>query len=156
MILHEIFREVSCFPRNISCYIAECWFPLGQCGSHTVRKVLADFAVCNWSSYCKALCDVKVSQIEENGRTFRQIEPSNSIISYISNSACSYLKSPLYPLLSPGQEAATEPLVSSWNASQAVVLHFVCLGWWADPRGLPGSSSDGGRRQCRQVFRGCW
>ena len=30
-ILHEIFRVVSRFPRNISCYIAENRLPLGQC-----------------------------------------------------------------------------------------------------------------------------
>ena len=32
MILHELFRLVSRFPRYISCYIAESqWLPLGQC-----------------------------------------------------------------------------------------------------------------------------
>ena len=31
MILHEIFRVVSRFPRYISCYIAENRFPLRQC-----------------------------------------------------------------------------------------------------------------------------
>ena len=31
MILHELFRVVSRFPRYISCYIAENGFPLGQC-----------------------------------------------------------------------------------------------------------------------------
>ena len=31
MILHEIFRGVSRFPRYFSCYIAENWFSLGQC-----------------------------------------------------------------------------------------------------------------------------
>ena len=31
MILHELFRLVSRFPRYISCYIAENRFPLGQC-----------------------------------------------------------------------------------------------------------------------------
>ena len=31
MILHEIFRVVSRFPHYISCYIAESRFPLGQC-----------------------------------------------------------------------------------------------------------------------------
>ena len=31
-ILHEIFRVVSRFPRNISCYILENRLPLGQCG----------------------------------------------------------------------------------------------------------------------------
>ena len=31
MILHEIFRVVSGFPRYISCYIAENGIPLGQC-----------------------------------------------------------------------------------------------------------------------------
>ena len=31
MILHEIFRVVSRFPRYISCYIAENLFSLGQC-----------------------------------------------------------------------------------------------------------------------------
>ena len=30
MILHEIFRVVSRFPRYISCYIAVNRFPLGQ------------------------------------------------------------------------------------------------------------------------------
>ena len=46
------------------------------------RKVLADFAICDWWRYCKALCDVNFSQIEENGRTFFHIELSNRIISY--------------------------------------------------------------------------
>ena len=32
------------------------------CG-HTVRKVLLDFAVWDRRRYCKALCDVKFSQI---------------------------------------------------------------------------------------------
>ena len=36
--------------------------------SSTVRKVLADFAVCDWRPYCKALCDVKSRQIKGNGR----------------------------------------------------------------------------------------
>ena len=44
---------------------------------YTVRKVLADFAVCD---YCKALCDEKFSQIEGNGRKFRHLELSNSVI----------------------------------------------------------------------------
>ena len=35
---------------------------------HTVRKVYADFAVCDVLRYCKAVCDVKFSQVEENGR----------------------------------------------------------------------------------------
>ena len=37
---------------------------------HTVRKFLADFAVCDWRRFCKALCDVKFSQIEGNYRIF--------------------------------------------------------------------------------------
>ena len=45
--------------------------------SHTVRKFLADFAVCDWWHYCKALCDVKFRQIEGKGRKFCQIELSN-------------------------------------------------------------------------------
>ena len=45
-----------------------------QEGTRTVRKVLADFAVCD--CYCKALCDVKFRQLEGNGRTFRHIELS--------------------------------------------------------------------------------
>ena len=35
MILHEIFRVVSRFPRYISCYIAESRSPLGQCAAAT-------------------------------------------------------------------------------------------------------------------------
>ena len=34
----------------------------------TVRNVLADFAVCDWIRYCKALCDVEFSQIEWNSQ----------------------------------------------------------------------------------------
>ena len=45
----------------------------------TVRKVLEDFAVQNLN--LKALCDVKFRQIEVNGRKFRHIELSNSVIS---------------------------------------------------------------------------
>ena len=44
---------------------------------HTVRKVLADFAECDWWHYCKALCDVKFCQIAGNGRKFSHIELSN-------------------------------------------------------------------------------
>ena len=36
----------------------------------TARKVLADFAECDFGRYCKALCDVKFCQIEGNGRKF--------------------------------------------------------------------------------------
>ena len=39
--------------------------------AYTVRTVLADFAVCDWWRYCKALFNVKFSQMEENGRKFR-------------------------------------------------------------------------------------
>ena len=31
MILHELFRVVSRFPRYISCYIVESQLPFGQC-----------------------------------------------------------------------------------------------------------------------------
>ena len=34
-----------------------------------------------WWRYCKALCDVKLRQIEGNGKKFRHIELSNSVIS---------------------------------------------------------------------------
>ena len=36
---------------------------LVYCGTHTVRKVLADVTVCDVWSYCKALCEVKFCQI---------------------------------------------------------------------------------------------
>ena len=49
------------------------------CG-HTVRKVLLVFAVWDRRRYCKALCDVKFSQIEGNGREFSHKEISNSVI----------------------------------------------------------------------------
>ena len=45
--------------------------------TYTVRKGSADLAVCDWWRYCIALCDVKFSQIEGNGRKFRHIELSN-------------------------------------------------------------------------------
>ena len=53
---------------------------------YTVRKVLADFAVCDCWRYCIALCDVKFSQIEENGREFRHKELSYCYCK-LSNSA---------------------------------------------------------------------
>ena len=49
---------------------------------YTVSKVLADFAVCDWWRCCKALCDVKFSQIEGKGRQFSHIELSNGVISF--------------------------------------------------------------------------
>ena len=42
--------------------------------SYTVRKILEDFAVTD---------DEKFSKIKRNGRKFRHIELSNSVISYI-------------------------------------------------------------------------
>ena len=39
-----------------------------------VKKVLADFAVCGWWRYFKALCDVKFSKIAENCRKFGHLE----------------------------------------------------------------------------------
>ena len=50
-------------------------------GGCTVRKILADYAVCDRRRYCKAACDVKFSQIEGNSRKFHQKELSNSGIS---------------------------------------------------------------------------
>ena len=49
---------------------------------YTVRKVLADFAVCDWGHYCKTRCDEKFCKIEGNGRNFSHIELSISVISY--------------------------------------------------------------------------
>ena len=37
VILHELFRVVSRFPRYISCYIAESRLPLGQCSTKPVQ-----------------------------------------------------------------------------------------------------------------------
>ena len=54
---------------------------------HTVRKVLADFAVCDVWRYCKAFWDVIFLKIEGNGWKFRHIlytvQLSNSVISWI-------------------------------------------------------------------------
>ena len=59
------------------------WVTSSPC---TLRKFLADFAVYTlysnwWGLLQSSICDVKFSQIEENGRTFRRIEVSSSIIS---------------------------------------------------------------------------
>ena len=42
MILHELFREVSRFPRYSSCYIVESRFPLGQCSIH-IADIVASY-----------------------------------------------------------------------------------------------------------------
>ena len=42
-------------------------------GWRTVRNVLANFPLCDGWGYCKALCDVKFSQIERNYRKFSHI-----------------------------------------------------------------------------------
>ena len=47
-----------------------------------LEKFLADFAVCDEWRFCKALYDVKFSKVEGNGRTFRHIELSHSVITY--------------------------------------------------------------------------
>ena len=49
----------------------------------TVRKVLADFAVCDWWRYYKALCDVKFSQMKGNCRKIRHKELSNDVLRQI-------------------------------------------------------------------------
>ena len=70
--LHSLVRVVIISSlKDIYMYSSSC----------TVRKVLADFAVSDWRRNCKALCDVMFRQIEENGRKFRHIELSNSVIS---------------------------------------------------------------------------
>ena len=71
---------------------------------HTVRKVLAEFAVCNWWRYCKAVCDVKFSQIEGNGKKCRRIELSNSVIRLI------FLKVQLAASLGGGQMYCIESI----------------------------------------------
>ena len=47
---------------------------------HTARKVLADFALCDGRRKCKALCDVKIRQIEGSGRKFSHMELTTSVI----------------------------------------------------------------------------
>ena len=58
-------------------------FSLPRLFLNTVRKVLADLAIFDTykKNYCKALWEVMFRQIERNGRTFRHIELSNSVIS---------------------------------------------------------------------------
>ena len=48
-----------------------------------VRKSIGGFRciVSDWRRYCKAVCDVKFSQIEENGQKCCHIQISNSVIS---------------------------------------------------------------------------
>ena len=45
-----------------------------SCHRYTVRKSWAHFAACDLGRYCKALCDVKFSQIERNGRKVSLVE----------------------------------------------------------------------------------
>ena len=46
---------------------------------YTLRKVLPDFAVYDVWGYCKALCGVKLSQIEGTGRKFSHIRRAKCI-----------------------------------------------------------------------------
>ena len=56
-------------------WLIDSWIGLaGELAVYTARQVLADFAICHLPRYCKALCDVKLRQIEGNGRTFRHIK----------------------------------------------------------------------------------
>ena len=83
--------ESSFHPLAYRIYLLICTFlilisnfvSLDPCvySTYTVRKGSADLAVCDWWRYCIALCDVKFSQIEGNGRKFRHIELSNKKIS---------------------------------------------------------------------------
>ena len=63
MILHEIFRVVSRFPRYISCYIAENRFPLGQCKKR-IRI---------WNYTCKQI--VKSGPVPSLGFSFGSSNP---------------------------------------------------------------------------------
>ena len=55
LILHEIFRVVSRFPRHIVCYIAESQLPLGQCTCNwkhcTIHKAFIHHSV-TWFFFC--------------------------------------------------------------------------------------------------------
>ena len=44
IILHEIFRVVSRFPRYISCYIAENRFPLGQFSKSALGALIDNYS----------------------------------------------------------------------------------------------------------------
>ena len=72
----ELGRQNSAYLRDDPCQQG-----LEEKVFYTVRNVLVDFSVCDWWRYCKALCDVKFRKIEGNGRTFRHIKLSNSVIS---------------------------------------------------------------------------
>ena len=62
MILNEIFRVVSRFPRYILCYVAENRFPLGQCSDRFALGGL------DWDTFLTArnleylLVDLRISQ----------------------------------------------------------------------------------------------
>ena len=68
--------EMPKYTNGLRCHIATCF----------VRKILA-FSLYEYvideaiACTLTVLCDVKFSQIEGNGRKFRQIELSNSVIS---------------------------------------------------------------------------
>ena len=59
--------------------------------------MLPYFAVlCEWWRYCKALCDLKCSQIEGNGGKFRHIEISNTVASSVKFSNSEYSTRTVY------------------------------------------------------------
>ena len=94
---------------------------------YTVRNVLPDFAVYDWRRYYKALCDVKSSQIEGNGRKFSHIELGISVISLLT----------VY--LSPGYFSQW------WEGVGGGGLHTAQ--WWVGGRGwctVVGGGGEGG------------
>ena len=61
--------------------------------SLAVSQILADCTACDWRRFCKALCNVKFSQIEDDNRKFRHMELSNIALSVkFSNSVASKRK----------------------------------------------------------------
>ena len=61
MILHDIFRAVSRFPRYISCYITESRLPLGQSGKKCWIRIQLDISKFEDFKNCheKNLCNLK-------------------------------------------------------------------------------------------------
>ena len=77
MILHDLFHVVSRCPRYILCYIAENWFPLGQCMCFLIwfqfqekannwRKILYNTA---WRTFSVGSFRVGIEKITKHNRS---------------------------------------------------------------------------------------
>ena len=95
---------------------------------HTVRKVMVDFAECDWWRNCRALYDVKFSQIEGNGRNFvTQSEAIASSVKLSNRAETTILSGWLWAFWRDSKIRLVSEFFWELNSSPPILIIFIIL-----------------------------